>query len=130
MKEEFVTITGFRNYLGLTPFRIGRLIRCEKEPDNQYDSEAIECTLPVYGTVGYIANSTNTVAGGTMSAGRIYDRVEKKFYVRVLFTSFTKVICRVERGEPSELKKELLSDLDDGWDDDGGEELGDTGEES
>ena len=41
------------------------------------------CTLPVYGTVGYIANSTNTVAGGTMSAGRIYDRVEKKFYVRV-----------------------------------------------
>ena len=65
-----------------------------------------------------------------MSAGRIYDRVEKKFYVRVLFTSFTKAICRVERGEPSDLKKELLSDLDDGWDDDGGEELGDTGEES
>lgn len=52
MKEEFVTITGFRNYLGLTPFRIGRLVRCEKEPDNQYDSEAIMCTLPVYGTVG------------------------------------------------------------------------------
>lgn len=88
------------------------------------------CTLPVYGTVGYIANSTNTVAGGTMSAGRIYDRVEKKFYVRVLFTSFTKVICRVERGEPSDLKKELLSDLDDGWDEDSGEELGDPGEES
>ena len=65
-----------------------------------------------------------------MSAGRIYDRVEKKFYVRVLFTSFTKVICRVELGEPSDLKKELLSDLDDGWDDDSGEELGDTGEES
>lgn len=65
-----------------------------------------------------------------MSAGRIYDRVEKKFYVRVLFTSFTKVICRVERGEPSKLKKELLSDLDDGWDDDSGGELGDTGEES
>lgn len=50
--------------------------------------------------------------------------------MRVLFTSFTKVICRVERGEPSDLKKELLSDLDDGWDDDSGEELGDTGEES
>ena len=65
-----------------------------------------------------------------MSAWRIYDRVEKKFYVRVLFTSFTKVICRVERGEPSDLKKELLSDLDDGWDDDSGEELGDADEES
>ena len=77
-----------------------------------------------------VHGNAQDAVGDTMSAGRIYDRVEKKFYVRVLFTSFTKVICRVERGEPSDLKKELLSDLDDGWDDDSGEELGDTGEES
>lgn len=117
MKEKFVTITGFRNYFGIQPFRIGRLIRCEKEPDNIYDNESIRCTLPVIGTVGYIANSTGTVAGGTMSAGRVYDKVDRRFYVRVMFTSFTKVICRVEEGEPFELKEEIVAQLKDDWDD-------------
>lgn len=77
MKEKFISITGFKNYSGSIPFRIGYLVRCEKEPDNPYDSEAIKCTMPVIGTVGYVANSCNTVAGGTMSAGRIYDKVGK-----------------------------------------------------
>ena len=98
MKEKFISITGFKNYSGSIPFRIGYLVRCEKEPDNPYDSEAIKCTMPVIGTVGYVANSCNTVAGGTMSAGRIYDKVGKKFYARVLFTTFTKIICRIEDG--------------------------------
>lgn len=117
MQEKFVTITGFKNYSGLQPFRIDRLIRCEKEPNNPYDREAIRCTLPGFGTVGYIANSTGTVAGGTMSAGRVYDKVAAKFYVRVMFTSFTKVICRVDEGEPFELKRELMAQLEDEWDD-------------
>ncbi len=122
MKEKYVTITGFKNYSGLFPFRIGYLVRCEKEPDNAYDSEAIKCTMPVLGTVGYVANSSNTVAGGTMSAGRIYDKVGKKFYARVLFTTFTKVICRIEDGELSELKKEILAQFSDDWDEDEDEE--------
>ena len=70
------------------------------------------------GTVGYVANSCNTVAGGTMSSGRIYDKVGKRFYVRVLFTTFTKIICRVEDGDSAELKKEIMTQFDDGWDDD------------
>ena len=118
MQEKFVTITGFGNYHGLFPFKPGNLVRCEKEPENIYDSEAIRCTVPMLGMVGYIANSSNTVAGGTMSAGRIYDKVDKKFYVRVLFTTFTKVICKIEDGEPSELKKEIMTQFSDDWDDD------------
>ena len=118
MKEKYITITGFKNYNGLFPFKIGYLVRCEKDTDNPYDSEAIKCTMPMLGVVGYVANSSNTVAGGTMSAGRIYDKVDKKFYVRVLFTTFTKIICRVEEGEPSELKKEILTQFEDDWDDD------------
>ena len=78
MKEKYVTITGFRAYQGLFPFKIGFLVRCEKEPDNPYDGEAIRCTMPMIGTVGYLANSTGTVAGGTMSAGRIYDKADRK----------------------------------------------------
>lgn len=118
MKEKFITITGFNNYNGLFPFKIGYLVRCEKDTDNPYDSEAIKCTMPMLGVVGYVANSSNTVAGGTMSAGRVYDKVEKKFYARVLFTTFTKVICKIEDGEPSELKKEIMAQFSDDWDDD------------
>ena len=118
MKDKYITITGFKNYSGAIPFKIGSLVRCEKEPDNPYDSEAIRCSMPVIGTVGYVANSTGTVAGGTMSAGRIYDKVWKKFYVRVMFTTFTKIICRIEDGDPAELKKEILNQFDDDWDDD------------
>ncbi len=64
-KNIFVTITGFKHYYGLRPFRIGQLIRCTKEPDNPFDSDAIRASLPAIGKVGYIANSPDTRAGGT-----------------------------------------------------------------
>ncbi len=118
MNEKYISITGFKNYHSSYPFKIGHLVRCEKDPDNAYDNEAIKCTMPAIGTVGYVANSCSTVASGTMSAGRIYDKVGKKFYARVMFTTFTKIICRVEEGDPSELKKEIMAQFDDGWDDD------------
>lgn len=127
-KELYVTITGFKNYHGMSPLGIGKLVQCKKERDNVYDGEAIICTIPFIGTVGYIANSTNTVAGGTMSAGRVYDKVPKRFYVRVMFTTFTKVICRVEEDEPIKLKEEMLSQYEDDWDDDDDDD--DEGEEN
>lgn len=43
MKETFVTITGFKHYYGKSIFTVGSLIKCVKEPDNTYDSEAIRC---------------------------------------------------------------------------------------
>ena len=116
MNEKYVTIVGFNNYSGRVPFTIGNLVRCEKEPDNPHDGEAIRCTLPMLGTVGYLANSSYTVAGGTMSAGRVYDKVPTKFYVRVMFTTGSKIICRVEDGDLSDLKTELLAQFEDGWD--------------
>ena len=64
-KNIFVTITGFKHYYGLEPFKIGNLIRCIKEPGNPYDSDAIRAFLPYIGKVGYIANSPQTKAGGT-----------------------------------------------------------------
>ena len=90
MSEKYISITGFKNYNGSYPFKIGYLVRCEKESDSTYDSEAIRCTMPVIGTVGYVANCCNTVDGGAMSAGRIYDKVGKRFYVRaVSYTHLT-----------------------------------------
>ena len=116
-QELYVTVTGFCHYYEKKPFAIGNLIRCRKEPDNCHDAEAIKCTLPMLGTVGYIANSTHTVAGGTMSAGRIYDKVDEKFYVRVMFTTNSKVICRVENDCREELERELkLRQMKEDWD--------------
>ena len=106
-KNIFVTITGFQHYYGREPFQIGNLIRCAKEPGNPYDSDAIRAFLPYIGKVGYIANSPQTKAGGTESASRIYERMPKRFYVRVLFTTCTKIICRVEFGDMSDLNAEL-----------------------
>jgi len=45
-----------------------------KEPDNDYDNEAIAIRLDDK-KIGYVANSRNTVFKGTMSAGRIYDKI-------------------------------------------------------
>lgn len=111
MKDRYITITGFKHYYGLTPFATGNLVKCVKEPENSYDSEAIRAALPVIGKVGYVANSPDTTANGTMSAGRIYDHVKKQFYVRVLFTTFTKVICKIEFGHPEEFDLELKQQL-------------------
>ena len=115
--RTFSSITGFQHYYGREPFQIGNLIRCAKEPSNPYDSDAIRAFLPYIGKVGYIANSPQTKAGGTESASRIYERVPKRFYVRVLFTTCTKIICRVEFGDMSDLNAELESQTEDKWDD-------------
>ena len=45
MKETFVTVTGFKHYYGKNIFAVGSLIKCVKEPDNTYDSEAIRLSL-------------------------------------------------------------------------------------
>ena len=79
MKEINLTITGMRHYYGNGIIHVGDILRCKKEPENEYDAEAIQVLLPVYGKVGYIANSPYTVAKGTLSAGRAYDQVKKKF---------------------------------------------------
>lgn len=110
MKEQYITIVGFNHYYGGTPFKIGKKIKCIKEPDNPYDSEAIRAVVKHIGTVGYVANSVYTVAGGTKRAGRIWNKVKKKFWVEVMFVTGSKVICRVVGGlkekKHNEIEKE------------------------
>lgn len=95
MAEKYVSIVGFKNYYDKRPFAIGTKLLCVKEPDNVYDSEAIKVTFPVLGTVGYIANSIQTKANGTLSAGRVYEQVGEKFVVEVSFSTHSTVIARV-----------------------------------
>lgn len=98
MKEKYVTITGTNHYYGMKPFSVGKKVKCFKEPDNAFDSEAIKVVIKGIGTGGYIGNSPYTTATGTMSAGRIYEKVKKKFIVEVMFITSSKVICRVVDG--------------------------------
>ena len=46
-----------------------------KEPDNEYDKEAIKVEMPGIGQMGYVANSPYTVVGESYSAGRLYDKI-------------------------------------------------------
>ena len=94
-KTYFVTITGLNHYYGTKPFEIGRIIKLIKEPDNEYDNEAIVAFLPFIDKIGYVANSTNTVYQGTISAGRLYDKIEDYVYARVMFVTHSSVIALV-----------------------------------
>ena len=94
-KTYFVTITGLNHYYETKPFEIGRIIKLIKEPDNEYDNEAILAFLPFIDKIGYVANSTNTVYQGTISAGRLYDKIEDYAYARVMFVTHSSVIALV-----------------------------------
>lgn len=108
-KTYFVTITGLNHYYGKKPFEIGRIIKLIKEPDNEYDKEAILAFLPFIEKIGYVANSTNTVYDGTISAGRLYDKIEDYAYGRVMFVTHSSAIVLV-------LDKEDVEEEDDDTD--------------
>ena len=54
-----------------------------KEKDNDFDKEAIRVEMKGLGKIGYVANSPYTVAGESLSAGRLYDRTKKKAKAKV-----------------------------------------------
>lgn len=93
--ERFVTITGINHYYGKKPFEIGRVFKIIKEPDNDYDDEAIFAFLPFIEKIGYVANSTNTVYQGTVSTGRIYDKIDDYAYAKTMFITHSSVIAIV-----------------------------------
>ena len=77
MSKIYFTLTGTNHYFGKEFLKKGTKIRLEKEPDNEYDKEAIKVTYEGLGKIGYVANSSYTVLGDSMSAGRIYDKIGK-----------------------------------------------------
>lgn len=95
MENTFVTITGVRKYYGMKPFRVGKIFRIVKEDDNEYDEEAIRAELPAIETIGYVANSTDTVFAGTVSAGRLYDKIDDYAYAQTMFITHSSVIALV-----------------------------------
>ncbi len=95
MKEMYFTITGCNHYFGTDFMEKGMKVRLEKEEDNEYDSEAIKVMVKGLGKIGYVANSTYTVRGESMSAGRLYDKIEDKAKARIMFVIPGGAVCRV-----------------------------------
>ena len=106
MEKDYITITGMQHYFGTTVFKVGDVISCEKEFDNDYDEEAIKVMMKTFGKVGYVGNSFRTVAKGTKSAGRIYDKVGDKFFVRVCFVTGDSVIAEVLKRDENNHKND------------------------
>ena len=62
--------------------------------------------MKTFGKVGYVGNSCRTVAKGTKSAGRIYDKVGDKFSVRVCFVTGGSVIAEVLKRDENNHKND------------------------
>ena len=95
MENIFITLTGQNQYLGLKPFKVGRVVKLVKERDNEFDEDAIRAELPFIDTVGYVANSTNTVYKGTFSAGRLYDKIGEEAFAQIMFITHSAAIALI-----------------------------------
>lgn len=101
MKQIYFTVTGIKFRYGADFYaagflRPGQPVRLVKEPENEYDSDAIRVEMDGLGQIGYVANSVHTVLGESKSAGRIYDRIGKKAVGTILYVTPRGVICALE----------------------------------
>ena len=95
MDEIYFTIAGCNHYFGSDFMEKGMKVKLVKEPDNEYDKEAIQVKIKGLGKVGYVANSPFTVKGESMSAGRLYDRIGDKAKGKVVFVIDGGAVCKV-----------------------------------
>ena len=105
MSKMYFTITGTRYYYGKEYLKPGMTVQLVKEPDNKYDKEAIVARLKGLGDIGHVANSTHTVIGDSMSAGRLYDKIGNKAEGKVLYVMEQGVLCKIKKGD---LKNEAV----------------------
>ena len=75
MAKIFITLTGTKHYFGNDFLKKGIKVRLEKDPDNEYDKEAIKVTYEGLGKIGYVANSSYTVIGESMIGDTAYAKV-------------------------------------------------------
>ncbi len=97
MKGMYFTLTGCNHYFGTDFMEKGMKVKLEKEPDNEHDREAISVKVKGVGKVGYVANSSFTVKGDTMSAGRLYDKIGKNAKAKIVAVIPGGAICKIKK---------------------------------
>lgn len=95
MKPIYFTITGTKHYFGSDFLKPGMKVKLQKDTQNEFDNEAIAIKMDGLGKIGYIANSSYTVLGESYSAGRLYDKINKKATGTVLYVLDNGVLCRL-----------------------------------
>lgn len=93
--KAFFTLTGTKHYYGSDFLKLGMKLELKKEPDNEYDREAITVNVDGLTQIGYVANSPYTVIGESMSAGRLYDKIGDTAIGEVVFVTDKGILCRV-----------------------------------
>ena len=84
-KQIYITINHLDDYNGLSNIKVGDTLTLIKDLDSPYDDEAIAVYNKNEVKIGYVANSVDTVARGTYSAGRVYDQIIGNDECRVCF---------------------------------------------
>ena len=95
----YFTIAGTKHHYGQEFMEKDMKVRLEKEPDNEYDTEAIKVMMDGLGHVGYVANSPYTVLGESYSAGRLYDKIGDTAEGAILYVLDKGVLCFLEIGD-------------------------------
>ena len=95
MKDMYIMIAGTSHYFGTEFMKKGMKVKLVKEPDNEYDREAIAVKMAGLDKIGYVANSPYTVLGECMSAGRLYDRIGDEAEAEIMYVLPKGVVCRI-----------------------------------
>ena len=95
MEDMYFTIAGCNHYFGNDFMEKEMKVELEKDPDNEYDKEAIQVKIKGLGQIGYVANSPYTVKGESMSAGRLYDKIADKANGKILFIVEGGAVCEI-----------------------------------
>ena len=103
MSKIYFTLTGTKHYFGNEFLKKGTKIRLKKE----YDKEVIKVTYAGLGKIGYVANSSYTVLGDSMSAGRLYDKIGKKAKAKVVLVTDHGTICSISKKSLLENQKKI-----------------------
>lgn len=91
----FITIVGLNHYMGIESIKPGDELFLKKDIENKYDDEAIKIVGNRDVTYGYVANSVESVARGTHSAGYVYGSIKEDQRCKVSFILENSVIAEL-----------------------------------
>ena len=94
-KNAYITVNHTEQYGGTAHCRVGDKLTLSKDHDNIYDDEAIAVYSKHNNKCGYVANSVCSVARGTLSAGRLYDRIKETGECTVRFILDERIIAEL-----------------------------------
>lgn len=95
-KKVYFTLTGTQYFYGKDFLEKDMKVSLVKDPDNDYDKEAIKVELEGLGQIGHVANSPYTIVGDSHSAGRLYDKIGDTAEGEILYVMPTGVLCTLK----------------------------------